>query len=70
METVSKILKVGTWLGIFAALFFFFLTFRTNDQELGRINTYYAMIALGLGYVCNFVNKRISKLFLNDDHEE
>ena len=70
MKLLLKALKIGTWLGIFAALFFFFLTFRSNNQELGRINTYYALTALALGYSCNFTYKRISKLFSNDEDDK
>lgn len=69
-KLLAKTLKIGTWLGIFVALFFFFLTFRSDDQALGRSNTFYSLIALGCGYICNFIYKRITKLFLNDGQDE
>lgn len=66
---IIKTLKIATWVGIAAAIFFMFVSFRTGDVAEGKVNTYKSLIALAIGYSCNFVVKRMTKLFPNEDEE-
>ena len=68
-EKIVKALKIGTWVFIAIVLFFLYASFRSKFPDEQHQYTYLAMIFLAIGYFCNFMAKRVGKIFINKDNE-
>ena len=63
-------MKIITWVAIAIALYLLFMSFTSNDTHENQIYSYQALIAVAIGYACNFINKKTNKAFKEENEEK
>ncbi len=66
-KTLAKVLKISTWVCITGVIFLFFVSIRVSGATLPQTYTFYSIIVLIVGYLCNAVTKWIVKNKLNNE---
>ena len=69
LNKLVKYLKIATWVFILATAFTFYLGLRTFVREDKELYTFVSVGILSVGYLCNFLSKRLPTMVKTKENE-
>jgi len=70
LKTIIRILKILTWVCIFAGAYFAYAGFRYDNDLANKNQTYIALIIIATGWGMNKLSKILTKNFATEEDEQ
>lgn len=69
LNNLLRALKIATWVCIAVGAFLFYKGFTSQDAQVNQTMTYYSLVVIAVGYLCNFMVKKLPGMVHLEDKD-